>query len=178
MWPTSGLSIQLLSAIEREVLHPQVIEIAVQKAVTRLQPSVAELRIERAHLEAQMIGLDRELEQLTAAIAAGGELATLTAGLREREAAKAALARRIAVLDAQASLGAMDPARLTNDLRARVDDWRGLLRRHVPKRGRFSKGCFLSRSSSVLRLRALPCTATRALKGASEGRQVQIRWRP
>ena len=131
--PMDMLDDALLSAIEREVLHPDVIEIAVQKSAERLRPSIAELTTERAHLEAQMSGLDRELERLTAAIATGGELAALTDGLREREAAKGVLSRRIALLDAQASFSTMDPATLTTDLRARLDDWRGLLRRQTPQ---------------------------------------------
>ena len=66
-----------------------------------------------------MKGVSLELERLTNAVAAGVEsLSALTAGLRDREATKAAVTRGMAVLDAQAAFGAIDPGTLTKDLRA------------------------------------------------------------
>ena len=77
--------------------------------------------------------MTKELDRLTAAIVAGGELPTLTAAIRERERTRDDISRRMAVLDAQAALGAIDPLTLQKDLCDRLDDWRGHLGRHVPQ---------------------------------------------
>jgi hypothetical protein len=119
-----------------------VIEMAVQKAADRLRPSIAEFGAERAHLLRQLAAIGLELERLTAAIVAGGELATLMDAIKTREAAKAALERRTAALAAQEALGTINPATLANDMRAKLDDWRGLLRRHVPQARQILKKLF------------------------------------
>lgn len=95
-----ALNDELLSAIEREVLHPDVIEMAVQRAAERLRPSLTELGAERVHVAGQIAVVERELERLTEAIMAGGELATLTEAIRSRGSTKDMLERRIAALDA------------------------------------------------------------------------------
>ena len=44
---------------------------------------LAEVSDQRAHLDEQRATITRELDRLTAAIVAGGELSTLTAAIRE-----------------------------------------------------------------------------------------------
>ena len=83
---------------------------ALDRAVDRLRPSLVEVGAEREHLSAQLVIVARELERLTAAIVAGGELATLMEAIKAREATKVALERQVARLDAQAALRAIDPA--------------------------------------------------------------------
>jgi hypothetical protein len=54
----------LLSAIEREVLHPEVLEMAVARAAERLRPSIAEIGAELSPLYAEWaadLGGDSEL---------------------------------------------------------------------------------------------------------------------
>ncbi|MFN2444489.1 MAG: hypothetical protein ABR606_02685 [Vicinamibacterales bacterium] len=92
--PMAPLDDALLTAIEGEVLHPDVVTKAVQLAADRLRPSVAKMTAKRVHLDAQIAALDRELERLTAAVASGGEFTAWMVGIRDREVTKAALVRR------------------------------------------------------------------------------------
>jgi hypothetical protein len=52
--PMDALNEALLEAIEHEVLHPNIVELAIERAAKRLRPSQAEVGAERAHLEDQL----------------------------------------------------------------------------------------------------------------------------
>jgi hypothetical protein len=72
-----------------------------------------------------------EGERLTDALASGGDLASLVAALRERETRKAVLQAELSRLTTAAP--ALDATQTRTALRARLADWRGLLRRQVPQ---------------------------------------------
>jgi hypothetical protein len=79
------------------------------------------------------LALETELERLTAALTAGGELSTIIQAIREREGHRDILRRRVANLDAAARASQFDPETVERALHAKLADWRGLLRKHVPQ---------------------------------------------
>jgi hypothetical protein len=62
--------------------------------------------------------------------------------LRLRQQAKDALTRRMTLLDAHAALGAMNPRAVREELQEQLNEWRGLLRRHVPQARQILKKLF------------------------------------
>ena len=124
----------VLSAIERDALQPQVVGEAIRKAMKRLTPQVAvSATADREAAGKQLAGIERDLERLTAAITAGGELQTLVQAIHDRETERNTLRRKIAALEAVGRASAFDPQTVERQLRAKLEDWRGLLRRHVPQ---------------------------------------------
>jgi hypothetical protein len=86
----------ILAALEADLLRDEVVEAAVQAAVAEIQmPGNVETR--RAALTARRQALEGEEQNLTAAIAAGGQLTALVGAVktrqREREQVTAELAR-------------------------------------------------------------------------------------
>jgi hypothetical protein len=74
--------------------------------------------------------IEKELEHLTAAVAAGGGIPALVAAIREREAQRRDLLQR---RQRRAPDVALDPDSVVADLHERLADWRSLLRDEVPR---------------------------------------------
>ena len=70
---------------------------------------------------------------MTAAVTAGGPLKTLVSAIKTAERQADQIEFELGRLDGQDPLSCLDRERISNELRARLDDWRGLLRRHVPQ---------------------------------------------
>ncbi len=122
----------VLAGFERDVLRPEVVEAAVSRAVTALLPT--EQTVARhAALEVDLRGLETELARITAAIAAGGELDPLVAGIKQRVARRDELQKELAAVKQESGLRAADVPRLTTELQAKLADWRGLLARRIPQ---------------------------------------------
>lgn len=121
MEPTNRL---VLGAFETDILRPEIVERVVRGVVAVLQPSVAERDATRARLRAQRDAVEAELERLTAAIAAGGELTPLVLALKSREAVRQTLKAELATLGTAERL---DARQLEADARERLTKWRELL---------------------------------------------------
>ena len=72
--------------------------------------------------------MEKELQRLTAALATGGHMDTVVKALREREERRAAL---MAERDRAERTSQLSGADLRDALSRRLEDWRGLMRRHV-----------------------------------------------
>ena len=91
--------------------------------------------------------MDRELGRLAAAIVAGGELEPLILTLKQREAERDKLRRELAALDRAGKAAHLDPKAVERELRAKLADWRTLLRKHIPQaRQVLSRSCSQYRS--------------------------------
>ena len=124
----------VLAAIERDALQPDVISEAIRKAMKRLTPQIAATATaDREVAGRQLAVIERDLERLTAAITAGGELQTLVQAIHDRETERNTLRRKIAALETACRASAFDPQTVERQWRAKLEDWRGLLRRHVPQ---------------------------------------------
>jgi hypothetical protein len=118
--------IAVLDAVEGIVLHPKVVERALDHALEALSEDRSEDR--RAALEAELATCERAVARLTAAIAGGGELAPLVDALRTQEARRQELRSGITALK---SMPTIKPAELRRQAERHLADWRGLLRGSV-----------------------------------------------
>jgi hypothetical protein len=82
----------VLEAIEADILRPEVITATLRKAVDRLKPANLAARARLADLQRRHGTIIQELDRLTAALAAGGNLTTLVQAIREREEQRDTLA--------------------------------------------------------------------------------------
>ena len=150
----------LLEAVREQVLSPEVVTAAVARAADR----IAALTVDppdTGAVRGQLADLNRELSHLTEALAAGGDVPSVVAAIREREQRRGRLRAQLTALDRVAQLPSLDLKRLERDLTARLTEWRGLLSRHTAQARQ------LLRKLLVGRLTFEP--ATRA-----DGRYVQI----
>jgi hypothetical protein len=119
----------VLDAFERDILRPDVVEAAIARAAARLNPSAETAKARTATLQHDLHGIETELARLTTAIAGGGQLDVLVQAVQDREQQRIAIRAELEALKRPV----LDPARLKADLRARLEDWRGLLTRHIPQ---------------------------------------------
>src|SRR5262249_16268779 len=101
----------------------------IQECLRRLRPDLVAER--QSALERECRGVEQELTNLTRAIRMGGQMESLVRDLREREARKRSLDESLAALGRAQQLGSADLARLEEQLREQLQDWRGLLTKHV-----------------------------------------------
>ena len=123
----------VLSQLEGDALCPEVLEAALSRALGRLTTPDPDAGKRRRALTAKGKKLDRELARLTAALIVGGPLKTLVSAIKTAERQADQIELELGSLDGQDPLTSRDRERISKDLRARLDDWRGLLRRHVPQ---------------------------------------------
>jgi len=117
----------VLSVLEANLLHPRVLEAAVRRATKRLSGRAGNLNA--SNLQRDLAAVERELTNLTAAVAAGGNVPVLVAALHDREAQRRILFDRLRTM----STPTPDPAAILADLQHRLTDWRSLLHDETPK---------------------------------------------
>ena len=84
------------------------------------------------HVRDALAKVETEIEHLTAAVAAGGDLPSILAALKDRERQREEFRRRLR--DAERAVAAGRAAQsLEEVVRARLADWTGLLQRQVPQ---------------------------------------------
>jgi site-specific DNA recombinase len=125
----------VLHAVERDVLRVEVLETSLWKAMRSLQgDDCSGLEAPARSLGAELARLDAEVARLAAAIAAGGELSALLAGLQERERRRASVRAELAELERQQATSArsrFDIGRVLDVMRQALVDWQGVLRQET-----------------------------------------------
>jgi hypothetical protein len=116
----------------RKLLQPDIVEGAIADAVQMLRPRADAVDAQREELQARLRAVEEELARLAEAVATGGQLATLVAALKGREAQRAHLRHEIAALEGLRHVSQLDVAGIAPDLRQKLKEWRGLLTRQVP----------------------------------------------
>jgi hypothetical protein len=112
----------VLVSLRRVLLDPAVLVAAVDRAAARLrQPEVA-----REPLQRELDILNAEVRRLTAAVAAGGDLDSLVAALRERETRRRALVTELDGLR-DAATSVPSSAEIVEQLWGRLEEWRDVL---------------------------------------------------
>ena len=119
----------ILSQIESTILRPEVITATIQECLRRLDPGKRAARRLALEREAQI--LERELGNLTRAIARGGRLDTLITEIERRETRRTQVKADLARLSQAEALDRLDLTKLESQLREQLKDWQGLLARHV-----------------------------------------------
>ena len=116
----------VLAAVSGAVLAPDVVDEVVAGALAALGPEQAD-RARRGR-QRERAKIEAEMERLTDAIAAGGELPSLLGRLKRRQAERDALdAERDQIVEPIR----IDPRLLERSVRTCLDDWRGLLTRQT-----------------------------------------------
>ncbi len=121
----------VLSTLETDVLRPEVMAAALHEAVARLNVPAGERDAERERLQSERRRLTTELGRLTEALVSGGDLPSLVAAVREREAQRSRIERDLAELDQLDEVQGLDVRSLEQALRVKLADWNGLLSRNV-----------------------------------------------
>ena len=119
---------EILSTLQDDVCRPAIIEEAIRLALAELAPS--SVGRERARLIQTRAAADLECERLADAIAQGGPLTALLARLQGAQERRDEADAALAALEARDS-SRVDFEGLEGRLRAKLADWRGLLRRNV-----------------------------------------------
>ncbi len=127
MAPQEGLEKAVLKALS-DMLHPRVLDRALQEAMEQLQPDQTRLRTERAKIEEQLANTKAAQQRLTDAIAQGGSLKVLLEGLKREEGKQRELTTELERLKAIGP-NEWDVARLRREAKPRLGDIQGLLSR-------------------------------------------------
>lgn len=129
--PMAAADEAILSQFERIVLDPQVITAAIQQAAQRIEtPEDITPRLHALNTELALI--EQEQQRFVAAIAVAGDVAGLAEALRDRELRRQAIRAELRQLESTAPVGpALTAAVLETELRARLTEWRRLIRNHA-----------------------------------------------
>ena len=130
--PIERVDDAVLHAVVDQVLTETVVESIVERVLARLAPATFSRSV--AELRTSLQSVEREISNVTRAIALGGELESLLEKLRECEKRRNDLRSAI---DARERIQGrrIDRTALEAGVRRRVEDWRGLLDRR-PAHGR------------------------------------------
>jgi site-specific DNA recombinase len=126
--PLERIDTAVLGTLAGDVLRPAVIHAVIAGVLDALEPKAVGRDVERSR--AELARVERELERLTDAIAAGGDLASLVTALQGRQARQHALTATIAAGEASAHVR-LDRRTVEARVREKLSAWRALLTKHV-----------------------------------------------
>ncbi len=121
----------ILTALERELLDPEILEAAAARAASRVAAPPEDLVGRRHALETALGHADTALARLTQAVAEGGSVTTLVQAIRDQERRQQAIRAELANLE-RPRVVPMNVGQLTATLRAKSEEWQALLRKHAP----------------------------------------------
>src|SRR5262249_28914024 len=130
MDPTNRL---VLDAFESDILRPEHVDRVIRGVLAGLQPSVTEREGRSTALRSELATVNQELERLTAAITAGGELGPLVAALKARETRRQTIKQELTDLGSIERVNVRD---LEAETRRRLTEWRELLQVDVLAKSR------------------------------------------
>ncbi len=120
----------VLSAIETEVMRPEIIERAIQEALEARYPS--DLETKRDAVLKQIRLLKDEEDRLADAIARGqGHLDALMQALKDRQGQRERYEHELTSVEAAGRVGRLDFRRAETQIRERLRDWQGVLTRQT-----------------------------------------------
>ena len=114
-----------------DVLDERILAGAVDQALQRLQVQNKDVVAKRSRLEADLAAVETRKRRLVEAIARGDAMESLLAQLKTEEEQTRLLAQTLNTLSACEQVTSLDRTRLTEELKKRVADIRGLLTRQV-----------------------------------------------
>jgi DNA invertase Pin-like site-specific DNA recombinase len=126
--PIDRVDDAVLRTLGGDVLRPAVVMAIIDGVLKELEPQAARRNLGRARAELQT--LERELENLATAIAAGGRLEPLLVQLQARQAKREDLQITVAAAEL-ADVRRFDRKAIEQKVRAHVQSWRELLTKHV-----------------------------------------------
>jgi hypothetical protein len=138
--PLGLLDDSVISAVGEDVLDPEVIERAVQRAIDLLAPGARKAEAER--LRGELATLDTEIERLTNAIAGGGDPHVLNSAIRTRQARRTEAEAQLATADQLSRT--LDVNAIRAKVRTRMAEWQESLRAHVAQSRQVLRKCVAS----------------------------------
>jgi len=123
----------ILSDVEAFVLNPAVLTRAIRWALDKRSPTNRHAEAERQRLTDEHHAVTGEIDNLTRALAVGGDLSSLVAALRRAEEQRQGLDRALSALDAHMALTPATAADLEAVALSKVAEWRATLRQAVPE---------------------------------------------
>jgi site-specific DNA recombinase len=121
----------LLTTVEAQLLHPEVVHQAIREAVAHLSAAADTPPAHAAAMREELSHVTAKLDRLTQAVVLGGDLPTLVAEMKALERRRAYLEAEVQHLEQVEGLSATDLEALELELLVRLEDWRALFRRHV-----------------------------------------------
>jgi site-specific DNA recombinase len=121
----------ILSALERELLDPEILEEAAARAAARVATPAESIDTRRHTLETALAHTKAALARLTQAVAEGGSVSTLIQAIRDQERRHERLRAELSELD-RPRVVPLNIAQLKARLREKSEEWRALLRKHAP----------------------------------------------
>ena len=139
--PMEAANEAILGVFEREVLHPEVTDTVVRKALDKFRASQLEKKHNRERFHHQIAAVNAESSRLVAAIAAGGDIPSLVQAVQGCHDRKSALLEALTELDDRQELDQTDYDELEKDLRAHFrTSWQTIMTRQMsPTRQILSK---------------------------------------
>jgi len=135
----SGVAVQLkqelldqavLTALA-DVLDERILEAAVEKAVQQLEAQNKDVATQRSRLAQELSEIETRKHRLVEAIARGEAIESLLTQLKAEEQQARLLTERLSMLSHYEQLTSLNRKQLSEELKRRVADIRGLLARHV-----------------------------------------------
>jgi site-specific DNA recombinase len=121
----------ILTALERELLDPEILEAAAARAAARVAAPPENMDTRRHTLETALAHTEAALGRLTQAVAEGGVVATLVQAIRDQERRRQALQAELRDLE-RPRLVPLNLTQLKARLREKSEEWQALLRKHAP----------------------------------------------
>jgi len=135
---TNNLEVPM-EVVDRAVLHafddfltPSRVERVLEMAMEQLKPEATNIEAEIAGLRDEITRLEGEVARLAGAVATGGDIPALVTALKDRSQQQEDYRKRLTRLLRVSSKGLSDES-VRATLHAKLEDWRGLLQRHVPQ---------------------------------------------
>jgi len=122
-----------------EALTEEMLKVAVEKALAKLRTGEGAKLDRRTQIQRELSLIEAHERNLVDAIAKGQSMDPLLAKLRSEEARKKSLVRELDSLPPADQVTSLDDARLKRELKARLNDTKALLSRHLEGARR---GCF------------------------------------
>ena len=129
----SAADTAVVEQLAGHVLDSDIVEGAILDAVQELRPTNDLLESRRAALQEEIDTLSKQQTRFVAAIAVAGSVEALALELQKSEQRQRHLKEELAKLSGQANVAAFDADQITQDLRDRLADLGGLLRRQIPE---------------------------------------------
>jgi hypothetical protein len=126
-----GLGQIVIKSIQ-EALTEEMIKVAVEKALAKHRAGEGAKVDQRTTIERELSLIAAKQEHLVDAIAAGDKDRLILDRLRAEEARREELVKELEQLERTEQIASLDEARFKRELRTRLADVRGLLKRHVP----------------------------------------------
>ena len=127
------------TAIEADILRPEVITTTLRKAIAKLRPSAEAAQARRTDLQKRLPGVTREPDRLTTAIVTTGPVPSVLDAVKDRERQRENLTGELAALDQAGKR--IDWTKTEHELQTKLKDWKGLLQRQVPQARQILKSC-------------------------------------